>query len=99
MPEATNNGLYLQSRASDPRRQDAPTVRNEDSRSPGMLEVTVTEGAEKGRTVDAAINLVAQAAQRNEMGILVTDLGMGQYVVRAHPAVPVDLVRHQGCGA
>jgi len=64
-----------------------------------MLEVTVAGGAaEKERTVDAAIELVTQAARRNDMGIMVTDIGMGQYVVRAHPAVPVDLVRHQETG-
>ncbi|MEW1986399.1 hypothetical protein [Pseudarthrobacter oxydans] len=75
------------------------TGQNEDSRSPGMLEVTVAGGAaEKERTVDAAIELVTQAARRNDMGIMVTDIGMGQYVVRAHPAVPVDLVRHQETG-
>lgn len=61
-----------------------------------MRKVTVAGGAEKERTVDAAIELVTQAARRNDMGIMVTDLGMGQYIVRAHPAVPVDHVRHQG---
>ncbi|BCW78213.1 hypothetical protein NicSoilC5_02320 [Arthrobacter sp. NicSoilC5] len=61
-----------------------------------MLEVTVAGGAaERERTVDAAIELVTQAARRNDMGIMVTDIGMGQYVVRAHPTVPVDFVRRQ----
>jgi len=61
-----------------------------------MIEVAVTEGAEPGKSLEAAIMCVTEAAQRNNIGILVTNLGPGHYIVRAHPMVPSGLVRHRG---
>ncbi|KRE64387.1 hypothetical protein [Arthrobacter sp. Soil761] len=58
-----------------------------------MVEVTVKEGAQTGKVLDAAIQRVADAAQRNNIGILVTDLGPEHFIIRAHPVVPAGFVR------
>lgn len=64
-----------------------------------MVEVRVREPRETSAALAAAIEVVGEAADQYGTGILVTELGEGCYVVRAHPAVPHGLVRHQGSGA
>ena len=41
----------------------------------------------------AAIDQVTPAASRNDMGIMVTEIQEGHFVVRAHPEVPYGLIR------
>jgi hypothetical protein len=64
-----------------------------------MVEVRVREPREASAALADAIGVVGEAADQYGTGILVTELGEGCYVVRAHPAVPHGLVRHQGSGA
>jgi len=45
--------------------------------------------------LERAIRVVEQAAAEHETGILITQIDTGRYIVRAHPAVPVGLVRQQ----
>ncbi len=40
---------------------------------------------------------VGEAARRYGIGVMMTDVNGGNYVVRAHPAVPCGLVREQRC--
>jgi hypothetical protein len=61
----------------------------------GMLEVNVETLAEVEPTLEAAIQSVSPAAVRYGMGILITQIGLGRYVVRAHPHVPEGFVRRQ----
>jgi hypothetical protein len=61
-------------------------------RTPGMLELIVAEG-DVGSALEAAILQVTPAASRNDMGIMVTEIQKGHFVVRAHPEVPCGLVR------
>lgn len=79
--------------------EDSPTRSGEtlkkDPRSPGMVEVDVKDGEEARKSLEAAIMAVSGAAQRNNMGIMVTELGPGYYIVRAHPMVPFGLVRRR----
>lgn len=65
-----------------------------EARSTGMVEVRAgAVGA--AEAVADAVRVVGEAANRYGMGILVTDVGGGNYVVRAHPAVPHGLVRER----
>jgi hypothetical protein len=61
----------------------------------GMLEINVETLAEVEPTLEAAIQSVSPAAVRYGMGILITQIGLGRYVVRAHPHVPEGFVRRQ----
>jgi hypothetical protein len=61
----------------------------------GMLEINVETLAEVEPTLEAAIQSVSTAAVRYGMGILITQIGLGRYVVRAHPHVPEGFVRRQ----
>lgn len=63
--------------------------------SPGMLEVNVRQASEVDEALKKAISQVMEAAARHQTGVLVTRLGPGQYIVRAHPAVPYGLTRQQ----
>lgn len=63
--------------------------------SPGMVEVKVDDYSELDRKLNEALEAVRAAATRHQIGIMVTRTGPGQYVVRAHPAVPSGLVRRQ----
>ena len=64
-----------------------------------MVEVRVREPQEASAALADAVRMVGEAADRYGTGILVTEIGEGCYVVRAHPAVPHGLVRQQGCRA
>lgn len=67
-------------------------------RHPGMVEVRVRDPREAPQALADALRVVGEAADRYGTGIMVTDMGDGTYVVRAHPAVPHGLVREQGGG-
>ncbi|GAP54039.1 hypothetical protein AHiyo6_06040 [Arthrobacter sp. Hiyo6] len=64
-------------------------------RWPGMREVTVTTAAEVDAALEEAIEVVTVAAEHYGMGILVTRIGIGRYIVRVHPQVPGGLVRRR----
>jgi hypothetical protein len=68
---------------------------------PGMLEVHVKEASEVDSALEQAIEVVRKAAMEHRTGILVSRIGTGRYIVRAHPAVPFGLVRqrHQAAGS
>lgn len=63
--------------------------------SPGMLEVNVKEASEVDEALQNAVSQVTKAAVRHQTGVLVTRVGPGRYIVRAHPAVPYGLTRQQ----
>ncbi|WP_461164017.1 hypothetical protein [Arthrobacter sp. R4-81] len=63
--------------------------------SPGMLEISVTKAEEVDQAIRDAIGEVSEAAAQYRMGILVTRIGAGRYIVRAHPAVPYGLIRQK----
>lgn len=59
-----------------------------------MQELYIGEGDDGARLLDAAVEAVEPAATEHNIGILVSDLGGGRYIVRAHPVVPAGFVRH-----
>jgi hypothetical protein len=63
--------------------------------TPGMLPINVATLAEVEPTLEEAIQSVSPAAAHYGMGILITRIGIGRYVVRAHPHVPEGFVRRQ----
>lgn len=63
--------------------------------SPGMVEVRVTEASDLDRALNDAVGSVMGAAELYRIGVMITRTGPGHYVVRAHPAVPHGLIRHQ----
>lgn len=60
-----------------------------------MVEVNVSTVAELDQALEEAIAAVTEAAAQHHIGILVTRMSTGRYIVRAHPAVPFGLVRQQ----
>lgn len=62
---------------------------------PGMLEVNVAPGVDVDQTLKEAIASIAESAEHHKTGVLVTRIGAGSYIVRAHPAVPYGLIRQQ----
>lgn len=60
-----------------------------------MLEVNVRTAAELDRALEEAITRVKEAAVDHGTGIMVTRIGTGRYIVRAHPTVPYGLVRQR----
>lgn len=63
--------------------------------APGMLEVHVENASEVDTALAKATDVVLKAAIEHRTGILVTRIGVGRYIVRAHPAVPFGLVRQR----
>lgn len=63
--------------------------------TPGMLEIHVEHAFGVDEALTTAIDVVQKAAVEHRTGILVTRIGAGRYIVRAHPAVPFGLVRQQ----
>jgi hypothetical protein len=63
--------------------------------SPGVIEVRVTEASQLDPSLDAAVELIKEAATEHGTGIMITRLGPGHYIVRAHPEVPHGLIRQQ----
>lgn len=66
-----------------------------EARLTGMIEVHSEKVTDIDATLDEAIKVVTRAAEHHRMGILVTRISSGSYVVRVHPHVPVGLVRHR----
>lgn len=62
---------------------------------PGMFEVNVDKPAEVEPALRAATASVTPAAALHGMGILITQIGRGHYIVRVHPQVPKGLVRRR----
>lgn len=58
-----------------------------------MVEVRVPASRDARETLAGAVQLVRKAADQFSMGIMITYVGEGCYVVRAHPSVPHGLVR------
>ncbi|MFE5836573.1 hypothetical protein [Arthrobacter sp. NPDC056493] len=69
----------------------AETVR---APAPGMLEVTITKGADVEQTLAGAIKKISPAAKFHGTGIVITRITDDHYIVRAHTSVPAGLVRH-----
>lgn len=63
--------------------------------APGVIEVRVEKATEVDHALGQAIDLVSKAATRHRMGIMVTRVGIGNYIVRAHHEVPYGLVRQR----
>lgn len=61
-----------------------------------MVEVRAGDATDAERALADAVRVVGQAADRHGIGIMITDVGRGNHVVRAHPAVPHGLVRRRG---
>ncbi|PTT67099.1 hypothetical protein [Arthrobacter sp. HMWF013] len=74
-------------------RAGATEVATPDFQEPGMLEVNVKSAAELDRALEEAIDQTMKAAVHHGTGIMVTRIGTGRYIVRAHPTVPYGLVR------
>ncbi|WP_309107673.1 hypothetical protein [Arthrobacter sp.] len=55
----------------------------------------MTKEGEVDQALKDAIAEVAEAAMHYGIGVLITRIGAGRYIVRAHPAVPFGLVRQQ----
>lgn len=62
---------------------------------PGMVEVRVEQASELDDVLTTAIEVIKKAAAEHRVGILVTRIDTGRYIVRAHPAVPFGLIRQQ----
>lgn len=63
--------------------------------APGMIEVNLNDISKVDRELNEAIETVKRAATHHHTGIMVTRIGPGRYIVRAHPAVPFGLTREQ----
>lgn len=62
-------------------------------RYPGMIEVQVEKAAELDQALAQAVDIISKAANEHRTGIMITRIGAGRYVVRAHPDVPFGLTR------
>lgn len=63
--------------------------------TPGSVEVRVARAADVDKALDEAIAVVSSAAAEHQIGIMVTRVGTGVYMVRAHPEVPFGLTRQR----
>jgi hypothetical protein len=61
--------------------------------TPGMVEVNINNTSSETQALEAAIEQVKDAAGYHRVGIMVTRIGLGRYIVRAHSAVPHGLVQ------
>lgn len=60
-----------------------------------MVDVGVDNASHIDQALNDAVETIKGAAIRHQTGIMITRLGPGRYVVRAHPAVPFGLIRQQ----
>lgn len=60
-----------------------------------MVEVFSSDPSLEDHALDAAIVHIEVAATRHNVGIMVTRIGPGHYVVRAHPQVPAGMIRRR----
>lgn len=65
--------------------------------APGMVEVHVEMASEVDQALTEAVAQVTIAATSNRIGILITRIDAGRYIVRAHPQVPFGLTRQRHC--
>lgn len=63
--------------------------------SPGMVHVSVDNASHIDPALNDAVETVKAAAICHQTGIMITRIGPGRYIVRAHPAVPFGLIREQ----
>lgn len=63
--------------------------------APGLLEVRVSSAEDLDQVLNEATELVIETAKRHHIGVMVTRIGTGQYIVHAHPAVPYGLTQQQ----
>lgn|GEM_PF-6576442 len=63
--------------------------------TPGVVEINVESADQLDQELDKAINDVSVAATSYRIGIMVTRLSAGRYIVRAHPEVPFGLIRQR----
>jgi hypothetical protein len=75
--------------------EDANEYTGDDRILPGMLEVSVDSAAEVDLALEKAIAVITETATHHRTGALVTRIGAGSYIVRAHPNVPLGLIRQQ----
>ncbi|WP_311214999.1 MULTISPECIES: hypothetical protein [unclassified Arthrobacter] len=59
-----------------------------------MTEVVIKPEQDTEMALYEAILTVRPAAIHYGMGIMITQIGVDRFVVRAHPQVPLGLVRH-----
>lgn len=60
---------------------------------PGMLEVNVERADDDSQVLEAAVKVISASAESHHVGIMITRIGNGRYIVRAHPGVPYGFVR------
>ncbi|QSZ51253.1 hypothetical protein AYX19_21565 (plasmid) [Paenarthrobacter ureafaciens] len=60
-----------------------------------MVEVIVKNASDLNEVLNEAIDFLAPSTMVNRVGVMVTRIGAGHYVVRAHPEVPFGLVRQR----
>lgn len=61
----------------------------------GVVEVKVERAADLDGALNDAVTEVLKAAIEHKIGILVTRIDVGRYIVQAHPEVPVGLTRQR----
>lgn len=61
----------------------------------GVVEINLESADQLDQELDKAINDVSVAATSYRIGIMVTRLSAGRYIVRAHPEVPFGLIRQR----
>lgn len=60
-----------------------------------IVEVKVEGAADLDEALNDAVELMLKAATEQKTGIMVTRMGVGRYVVQAHPEVAVGLIRQR----
>lgn len=80
---------------AEPTQGTGPPPQGEYHQLPGMLEVNVNSAIEVARALEQAIATITETAKHHGMGVLVTCVGAGSYIIRAHPGVPYGVVRQQ----
>lgn len=80
---------------TEPTQETSLQRQGEHRQLPGMLEVNVTSAAEVDSALEQAIAAITETARHHSTGILVTRIGVGSYIIRAHPGVPYGLIRQQ----
>lgn len=62
---------------------------------PEAVEVRIARAAQLGEALQRATDLVSRVAVQRRMGILMTRVGPGRYIVQTYPDVPFGLTRHR----
>ncbi|MHA7193881.1 hypothetical protein ACX800_08945 [Paenarthrobacter nitroguajacolicus] len=60
-----------------------------------MVEINDANTGEPDEALAHAVAIVTESASFHKVGVMITRIGTGSYIVRAHPAVPYGLVRQQ----